>query len=106
MDDGTIPTSDTVVGKVKLGILIEALEGAMPVHMFTTDGQREIDNNNRIENEIRPIALGVKNYLFAGSDESAQRIAMIYSLLASCKKNEIDPMKWLINVLEDFRIEQ
>lgn len=68
---------------------------------FTTDGQLEIDNN-RIENEIRPIALGRKNYLFAGSHESAQRIAMIYSLLASCKVNDIDPMKWLTNVLEEL----
>jgi transposase len=69
--------------------------------IFTTDGQLEIDNN-RIENEIRPIALGRKNYLFAGSHESAQRIAMIYSLLASCKTNEIDPMKWLTKVLEEL----
>lgn len=69
--------------------------------MFTTDGQLEIDNN-KIENEIRPIALGRKNYLFAGSHESAQRIAMIYSLLASCKANDVDPMKWLIEVLEEL----
>lgn len=69
--------------------------------LFTTDGQLEIDNN-RIENEIRPIALGRKNYLFAGSHESAQRIAMIYSLLASCKANELDPMKWLTHVLEEL----
>lgn len=69
--------------------------------LFTTDGQLEIDNN-RIENEIRPIALGRKNYLFAGSHESAQRIAMIYSLLASCKANEIDPIKWLIHVLQEL----
>lgn len=69
--------------------------------LFTTDGQLEIDNN-RIENEIRPIALGRKNYLFAGSHESAQRIAMIYSLLASCKANGIDPMKWLTTVLEEL----
>lgn len=69
--------------------------------LFTTDGKLEIDNN-KIENEIRPIALGRKNYLFAGSHESAQRIAMIYSLLASCKANQIDPMKWLTRVLEEL----
>lgn len=69
--------------------------------LFTTDGQLEIDNN-RIENEIRPIALGRKNYLFAGSHESAQRIGMIYSLIASCKSNGIDPMKWLTHVLEEL----
>src|SRR5690606_3003835 len=68
---------------------------------FTTDGQLAIDNN-KIENEIRPIALGRKNYLFAGSHDSAQRIAMIYSLLASCKINGIDPMKWLTYALEEL----
>jgi hypothetical protein len=69
--------------------------------MFTTDGRLEIDNNN-IENEIRPIALGRKNYLFAGSHESAQRIAMIYSLLASCKVNGVEPAQWLTRVLEEL----
>ncbi len=69
--------------------------------VFTTDGRLEIDNN-RIENQIRPVALGRKNFLFAGSHESAQRIAMIYSLLANCKVNEIEPMSWLINVLEEL----
>lgn len=69
--------------------------------LFTTDGRLEIDNN-RIENEIRPIALGRKNFLFAGSHESAQRIAMIYSLLATCKVNDIEPMQWLTHVLEEL----
>lgn len=68
---------------------------------FIKDGRLEIDNN-RIENEIRPIALGRKNFLFAGSHESAQRIAMIYSLLASCKVNGIEPMGWLTHVLEEL----
>lgn len=69
--------------------------------VFTTDGRLEIDNN-KIENEIRPVALGRKNFLFAGSHESAQRIAMIYSLLASCKVNAVDPMQWLTKVLEEL----
>jgi transposase len=69
--------------------------------VFTTDGRLEIDNN-KIENEIRPIALGRKNYLFAGSHESAQRIAMIYSLLASCKANGVNPTEWLTHVLEEL----
>lgn len=68
---------------------------------FTTDGRLEIDNN-KIENQIRPIALGRKNYLFAGSHESAQRIAMIYSLLATCKANDINPAQWLTHVLEQL----
>jgi hypothetical protein len=69
--------------------------------VFITDGRLEIDNN-KIENDIRPIALGRKNYLFAGSHESAQRIAMIYSLLASCKVNNVEPMGWLTHVLEEL----
>lgn len=68
---------------------------------YTSDGRLEIDNN-KIENEIRPIALGRKNFLFAGSHESAQRIAMIYSLLATCKANGIDPLKWITRVLEEI----
>lgn len=68
---------------------------------FIKDGRLEIDNN-KIENEIRPIALGRKNFLFAGSHESAQRIAMIYSLLASCKVNGIEPMAWLSHALEEL----
>jgi transposase len=91
-----------VTPKSPIGKALEySLKRWKELTQFTTDGQLEIDNN-RIENEIRPIALGRKNYLFAGSHESAQRIAMIYSLLASCKANEIDPMKWLTQVLQEL----
>lgn len=69
--------------------------------MFLTDGRLEIDNN-KIENEIRPIALGRKNYMFAGTHESAQRIAMIYSLLATCKVNGVESMAWLTHVMEEL----
>lgn len=69
--------------------------------VYTTDGRLEIDNN-KIENEIRPIALGRKNFLFAGSHESAQRIAMVYSLLATCKAYAVDPIKWLTHVMEEL----
>lgn len=68
---------------------------------YTTDGRLEIDNN-RIENQIRPIALGRKNFLFAGSHEAAQRIAMIYSLLGTCKANGLEPLSWLTHVLEQI----
>jgi len=65
---------------------------------YVEDGRFQIDNN-LIENSIRPIALGRKNYLFAGSHEAAQNAAMIYSLLATCKINNVEPFKWLENVL-------
>jgi hypothetical protein len=66
--------------------------------LYTQHGQLEIDNNP-VENSIRPLALGRKNYLFAGSHEAAQRAAMIYSLLGTCKINDINPSLWLKDAL-------
>jgi transposase len=65
---------------------------------YLRDGRVEIDNN-QIENKIRPLALGRKNYLFAGSNQGAQRAAMMYSFFASCKANQINPREWLYHVL-------
>ena len=65
------------------------------------EGKLELDNNP-VENKIRPLALGRKNYLFAGSHPAAQRIAMIYSFFASCKLNDLNPREWLTYVLENI----
>jgi len=65
---------------------------------YLLDGKYEIDNN-LIENSIRPVALGRKNYLFAGSHDAAQRTAMLYSFLGSCKMNDVEPSAWLKDVL-------
>ena len=56
-------------------------------------------DNNRVENAIRPVAVGRKNYLFAGSHEAAQRSAMFYSMMGTCKANGINPYDWLTDVL-------
>lgn len=66
--------------------------------IYTHNGHLEIDNNP-VENAIRPVALGRKNYLFAGSHEAAQRAAIIYSLIATCKAHNIEPYAWLKNTL-------
>lgn len=66
---------------------------------YCTDSRINIDNN-LVENSIRPLALGRKNYLFAGSHPAAQRIAMMYSFFATCKKNEVNPVQWLKAVLD------
>ena len=66
---------------------------------YLKDGSLEIDNNN-VENAIRPLALGRKNYLFAGSARGAQRAAMFYSFFGTCKKNDINPYVWLKRVLD------
>jgi len=67
--------------------------------LYTTDGRLQIDNNP-IENAIRPVALGRKNFLFAGSNEGGKRLALFYSLLASCKKQQVNPWEYLKDILE------
>ena len=62
------------------------------------DGRHPIDNNP-IENAIRPIAIGRKNWLFAGSESAGQRAAAIMSLLATAKANGIEPHAWLTDTL-------
>lgn len=66
---------------------------------YLKDGSLEIDNN-LAENAIRPIALGRKNYLFAGSARGAERAAMFYSFFGTCRKNNVNPFDWLKKVLE------
>jgi transposase len=66
---------------------------------YCENGMLEIDNN-LAENSIRPIVLGRKNYLFAATHESAQRAAMIYSILATCRHHDINPEDYLKDVLD------
>lgn len=63
------------------------------------DGRIELDNN-LIENAIRPMAIGRKNYLFCGSHKAAQNAAMLYSFFASCKLQGINPREWLEDTLK------
>ena len=50
-------------------------------------------------NSIRPLAVGRKNYLFCGDDDTAQRAAVVYSLLATCKAHGVNERAWLEDVL-------
>jgi transposase len=65
---------------------------------YTEDGQLEIDNN-AAERALRTVALGRKNYLFAGSDAGGERAATLYSLIGTAKLNGLDPEGYLRNVL-------
>jgi transposase len=56
-------------------------------------------DNNKVENSIRPVAIGRKNYLFAGSHDAAQRSGIFYSLLGTCKAHGLEPYAWLKDVL-------
>ncbi|WP_010521044.1 IS66 family transposase [Aquimarina agarivorans] len=63
------------------------------------DGRIELDNN-LIENAIRPMAIGRKNYLFCGSHEAAQNAVMLYSSFGSCKIQNINLREWLEDTLQ------
>ena len=65
---------------------------------YVNDGRFRIDNN-LVENAVRPLALGRKNFLFCGNHDAAARAAIVYSLVDSCKALGIDPREWLENVL-------
>ena len=66
---------------------------------FCRDGQVEIDNNIG-ENALRSVAVGRKNYyLFFGSDKGGESAVIIYSLLVTCKLNEVEPEDWLREVI-------
>jgi hypothetical protein len=66
---------------------------------YRDDGRIEIDNNSA-ERSIRPIVLGRRNYLFAGSDAGGERAANVYSLIGSAMLNAMDPYLYLRHVLE------
>ena len=66
---------------------------------YAMDGRLPIDNNP-LENNIRPIAIGKKNWMFVGSERAGKRAAAIQSLLATAKLNRLDPAAWLRDTLE------
>lgn len=74
------------------------------LRIYTTDGMLQIDNNF-MERLIRPVKVGSKNYLFAGSHRGGQRAAIIYSLLGTCKLQGIDPYTWLEDVLHRIPVQ-
>ncbi len=65
---------------------------------FLTDG-RICLTNNAAERALRPLALGRKSWLFAGSDRGGERAAMMYSLITTAKMNDVDPQAWLADIL-------
>ena len=68
---------------------------------YVNDGRINIDNN-LIENAVRPLALGRKNYLFCGNDASAYRAAIVYSLIGTCKAAGVEPRVWMEDMLRQI----
>ncbi len=63
------------------------------------DDRRLCMSNNAAERELRPVAVGRRNWTFAGSDEGGRRAAAIYTLIATARLNNVDPQAWLADVL-------
>lgn len=91
---------DRVPPKLPLG---EAIHYALPrwgaLTRYLEDGRLDIDNN-RVERLVRIVAVGRRNYLFAGSDAGAERAATAYTVLATCALHEIEPWAYVKDVLE------
>jgi len=89
----------TVLPKSPLGEALRYLTNQWAaLQRFVDDGRLAIDNN-RAENQLRVVALGRKNWLFAGSFEGARRAALLYSLVQSCALAGVPPFEYLKDVL-------
>ena len=88
-----------ISGKSDLAIAIRyARSRWAALTRYIDDGRLEI-SNNAAENQIRPVALGRKNWLFAGSDSGGVRAAAFYTLIRTAKLNGIEPEAWLTDVI-------
>jgi hypothetical protein len=67
-----------------------------------TDGRFEIDNGE-VERQLRRVAIGRKNYLFAGSDKGAKRLAIAYTVFGSCHKHGVNPLAWATDVISKLQ---
>jgi len=89
-----------VLPKSTIGIAIDYTLSLWPrLIRYADDGRFEIDNN-LVENSIRPIAIGRKNYLFAGSHNGAKWAAILYTLLATAELKGLEPKSWFKELLE------
>ena len=92
----------TLLGLSQKSTLAEAIRYALvrweALVLYSTDGRIEIDNN-AAERALRTVAIGRKNFLFAGSDAGGERAASIYSLIGSAKLNGLDPEAYLRHVI-------
>ncbi|ENF88202.1 transposase IS66 family protein [Escherichia coli P0305260.12] len=72
------------------------------LNVYCSNGWEEIDNNIA-ENALRGVAVGRKNWLFAGSDSGGEHAAVLYSLIGTCRLNNVEPEKWLHYVIEHIQ---
>ena len=95
-----IDSATGVLPQSRLGQAITYAKNQWPqLCAYLEDGEYLIDNN-QIENKIRPVAVGRKNYLFAGNHQAAQNAAIIYTMMAACKIHQVNPTAWLSDILD------
>ena len=98
--------ADNFTPKSRMGRALTYTYALLPgLGRYVLDGRYNIDNNG-IENAIRPLALGRKNFLFAGNHDAAIRAAIVYSLFSCCKAAGIDTRSWLEDVLRRIPTEK
>ena len=96
LDDWSIE----VLPKSPIGRAVGYARGQwIALNRYIDDGDLDVDNN-LAERVLRIVAIGRKNWMFAGSDAAAERATIIYSLAASCKLCDIDPFAYLRDVLD------
>src|SRR5579863_3588426 len=94
--DATLPK---LSGKSELAVAIRYARSRWPaLTRYLTDGRLEI-SNNAAERAIRPLALGRKNWMFAGSDSGGERAAAVYTIIETAKLNGLDPEAYLSAVI-------
>ena len=92
-------TMEKISGKSSLaGAFRYAASRWTALTRYVGDGRLEM-SNNAAERAMRPLALGRKNYLFAGSDEGGRRAAVMYTLIETARLNYVDPEAWLGDVI-------
>ena len=85
--------------KSKMGAAISyATKQRGPLERFLDDAKLDIDNNIA-ERELRIVALGRKNSLFAGSTEHAQNLSVLHSIIATCRLHEVNPYDYIREML-------
>ena len=100
MENWMKQTYNSCTPKSPLGKAISYAFGMWPrISRYCKEGYFNIDNNG-VENSIRPITLGRKNYLFSGNDSGAEDNCIFYTLLGSCLQAGVEPHKWLTSTLE------
>lgn len=82
-----------------MGKAFHYLEGQWPALIKFLDDARVPVDNNRSESALRGVALGRKNFMFVGNEVAGQNAAVLYSLVATCVANDVNPMAWMQDVL-------